>query len=309
MKKFSATALLSLFFLLPASLYSQKIDFKTQIWPIVEKKCLDCHNDQAKHPLKKKPKSGLQMDTPEMIAKGGGNGPIIVAGKLQESPMYTLAALPSDHEDVMPPKGDLLTKKELETVKLWIEQGADFGLKLTKYKAPVKKESDLNIYDIVGQKIPEPDESAVKYFERRNFFIQAVQDGNNLLRIDFLTMKNLDKNDFENIKKLKEQVVYLNFAGTNIQDRDLVSLSQCKNLITLHLEKTSITDKGLSSLSGLKSLEYLNLYDTKVSDSGIKALADLKNLKKIYLWKTKVSPNGAKGLKQKNPGLTVNLGE
>ena len=309
LRKIFFLASFGLCFLLSGSVFSQKINFKTQIWPIVEKKCLDCHNDQAKHPLKKKPKSGLQMDTPEMIMKGGGNGPIIIPGKSKESSMYTLASLPDDHEDVMPPKGDLLTKKELETVKLWIEQGADFGVKLTKYKAPVKKESELNIYDIVSKKTPKPDSATVKYFEKRKFFIQPVQEGNNLLRIDFLTMKSLNKSDFENVKKLKNQLVYLNFAKTNIQDRDLASITQCKNLVTLHLENTSVTDKGLASLASLKSLEYLNLYGTKVSDKGIRALAGLKNLKKVFLWQTKVTARGAKDLKQKNPKLIVNLGE
>lgn len=288
---------------------AQKVNFKTQIWPIVQKKCLDCHNDQNKHPLKKKPKSGLQMDTPEMIMKGGGNGPIIIPGKPKESSMYTLAALPDDHEDVMPPKGELLSKKELETLRLWIEQGADFGVKLKKYEAPAKKESELNIYDYVSKKTAKPDAVAVKHFERRKFFIQPVQEGNNLLRIDFLAMKNLQKSDFDNIKKLKQQIVYLNFARTNIQDRDLVSIAQCKNLIILHLEKTNISDKGLSSLANLKSLEYLNLYGTKVSDKGIRALAGLKNLKKLFLWQTKVSASGAKALKLKNPKLVINMGD
>ena len=289
--------------------YSQKINFKTQIWPIVEKKCLDCHNDQNKHPLKKKPKSGLQMDTPEMIMKGGGNGPIIIPGKPQESSMYTLAALPEDHEDVMPPKGDLLTKNELATLKLWIEQGADFGVKLKKYTAPVKKESELNIYDHMSRKVSKPDAAAIKHFEQRKYFIQPVQEGNNLLRIDFLTAKSLNSQDFSLIKKLKDQVVYLNFAKTNIKDNDLQNLSQCKNLITLHLEKTAITDKGLASLANLKSLEYLNLYGTNVSDKGLKPLAGLKNLKKIFLWQTKVTAKGAQALKRTNPKLLINLGD
>ena len=295
-------------FLLLFPLTAQKINFKTQVWPIVEKKCLDCHNDVNKHPQKKKPKSGLQMDTPEMIMKGGGNGPIIIPGKPLESPMYTLSALPEDDEDVMPPKGEILTKNELAVIKLWIEQGADFGVKLKKYTAPVKKESELNVYDIVTKKVPKPDALAIKHFERRKFYIRPVQEDNNLLKLDFLTMKILDKSDFSNIQKLKDQLVYINLAKTNVQDRDLVHLANCRNLVTLHLENTTISDNGLSSLSGLKSLEYLNLYGTKVSDQGIKALSKLKNLKKVYLWKTKVTASGAKTLKSSIPGIIVNLG-
>ena len=289
--------------------FAQKVNFKTQIWPIIEKKCLDCHNDQAKHPQKKKPKSGLQLDTPEMIAKGGGNGPVIIPGKPQESPFYTLASLPSDHEDVMPPKGDLLTKTELQTVKLWIEQGADYGIKLTKYSAPVKNESDMNIYDIKGKSTPSAKPEDVAYFEKKRYFITPVQEENSLLKLDFVSSNSLSPEDFSRIKSISKQLVYLNLAKTNVQDRDLVHLSGCQNLIFLHLENTEITDKGLQSISSLQSLEYLNLYNTKVSDKGLSQLSTLKNLKKIFLWQTKVTKNGASVLKSKNPKLIVNLGD
>lgn len=288
---------------------AQKIDFKTQVWPIIKDKCLDCHNDQAKHPEKKKPKSGLQLDTPEMIMKGGGNGAVIVPGKPKESPLYTLAALPEDHEDVMPPKGKLLTKVQLDIIKKWIEEGADFGVKLKKYTPPVKKESELNIYDLMGKKIPAADAKAIDYFESKKYFIKPVQEDNTLLKLDFLAMDNLNSEDFEQIKKLSEQLVYLNFAKTNIQDKNLSSLSGSRNLITLHLENTSISDTGLTRLSSLKSLEYLNLYGTKVSDKGIASLTSLKNLKKIFLWKTKVTAKGSQQLRKAIPGLIVNLGD
>lgn len=292
-----------------SQLFSQKVNFKTQVWPIIESKCLDCHNDQDKHPQKKKPKSGLQLDTPEMIAKGGGNGAVVVPGKPNESSLYTLSALPDDHEDVMPPKGELLTKIQLAIIKKWIEEGADYGVKLKKYTAPVKKESELNVYDIVGKAVPAADASAIKYFEKRKYFIQPVQEGNSLLRLDFLTMKSLDQSDFSNLKKLNRQLVYLNFAKTNIQNRDLVHLSNCSNLITLHLENTEISDSGLAHLKKIKSLEYLNLYGTKVSDKGLSELSGLKNLKKIYLWKTKVTKKGSQLLKKTNPKLSINLGD
>ena len=171
--KISIRLIFAISILCVSSAFAQKVNFKTQIWPIIEKKCLDCHNDQAKHPQKKKPKSGLQLDTPDMIAKGGGNGPVVIPGKPQESPLYTLASLPEDHEDVMPPKGDLLTKAELQTVKLWIEQGADYGVKLTKYTAPVKKESEMNIYDLKGKSVPSAKPEDINYFEKKKLFHHA----------------------------------------------------------------------------------------------------------------------------------------
>ena len=73
----------------------------------------------------------------------------------------------------MPPKGDLLTKAELQTVKLWIEQGADYGVKLTKYTAPVKKESEMNIYDLKGKSVPSAKPEDINYFEKKKLFHHA----------------------------------------------------------------------------------------------------------------------------------------
>ena len=85
----------------------------------------------------KKPKGGLRLDTVEWITKGYLNDDdetvkSVVPGKPEKSPIYTSSALPPDHDDIMPPKGDTLTKAELTALKQWILQGAKFG----GFKAP-----------------------------------------------------------------------------------------------------------------------------------------------------------------------------
>lgn len=98
---------------------AEKVDFVKEVKPIFEKYCLSCHGDQ-------KPKGALKMTTRELSIKGGDDGVGIVPGKPEESPIYTLTTLPDDHDDVMPPKGDKLTKQEQETVKKWIAEGAEW---------------------------------------------------------------------------------------------------------------------------------------------------------------------------------------
>jgi hypothetical protein len=53
--------------------------------------------------------------------------PVIVAGKPDESSFYKLVTLDPEDDDVMPSKGDPLTKAEQELLKNWILQGAKFG--------------------------------------------------------------------------------------------------------------------------------------------------------------------------------------
>jgi cytochrome c5 len=104
------------------------VDFKKHIMPIIEESCVKCHKAPYKDEKGrlKKPKAGLRLDTVEMIKKGSEEGPVIVAGKPEDSTFYTLVALDPDHDDIMPPKGDPLTKQQIEMIKNWIASGAKF---------------------------------------------------------------------------------------------------------------------------------------------------------------------------------------
>ena len=102
--------------------------YATQIVPILDKYCVSCHGPKKPDsPTKKGPKGGLRLDTPEWIMKGTEDTPqVIVPGDPAKSNFYTLMTLDEDHDDVMPPKGDLVTKAEQEIVRKWIESGAKF---------------------------------------------------------------------------------------------------------------------------------------------------------------------------------------
>jgi len=112
----------------PAKTASATVDYKKDIWPIIEENCLKCHKAPYKDEKGKlkKPKAGLRFDTPELIMKGSEDGKVIIAGKPDESSFYTLIALDPDHDDIMPPKGDPLTKAQIEMIKNWIISGAKF---------------------------------------------------------------------------------------------------------------------------------------------------------------------------------------
>lgn len=96
------------------------INFARQIAPILKARCYKCHGDE-------KQKGELRLDTTEAIRKGSENGPIIVPGKPGDSPFYTLVTLPPDDDDIMPAKGDPLTKAQTELIRKWILQGASFN--------------------------------------------------------------------------------------------------------------------------------------------------------------------------------------
>ncbi len=99
---------------------ADKVDFRREVRPILEGYCLKCHGVE-------KPKGELSLVTRSGALKGGEKaGPAVVAGKPSKSPLYITTTFAADNDDVMPPKGDKLTKAQQEKLKTWIEQGADW---------------------------------------------------------------------------------------------------------------------------------------------------------------------------------------
>ena len=106
---------------------ADKIDFTLDVKPLLESTCLSCHGAE-------KPKGELQLMTRALAIKGGEKGTSLVPGKPADSTLYTSTVLPAGHDDIMPPKGDTLTKIQAEVLRKWIEQGAEWpdSIKLEK---------------------------------------------------------------------------------------------------------------------------------------------------------------------------------
>jgi len=104
-----------------AATTASAVDYKSQIAPIFQAKCFDCHSET------KKVKGKLALDDdkiPEIIAAGK----LIVASKVKESALYEACSLPDDDDAVMPPKGkNRLTTDELKLLETWITEGANIG--------------------------------------------------------------------------------------------------------------------------------------------------------------------------------------
>ena len=96
---------------LSSALSANAPDFDKQIRPILEVACVQCHGAE-------KQKGDLRLDT-LAHAKDA-----IVAGKPAESSFIERISLPADDDDIMPPKGDPLTKKQVQLLTQWIQAGA-----------------------------------------------------------------------------------------------------------------------------------------------------------------------------------------
>lgn len=131
MKRFAFRILLIGFFSQAVTISAaEKVDFVLDVKPILEGTCLSCHGPE-------KPKGDLRLDTKAgALAGGSGKGAALVPGKPDQSPLYKSTVLPPGHDDIMPPKGNPLTKAQTEVLRQWIADGATWAGGVTLKQRP-----------------------------------------------------------------------------------------------------------------------------------------------------------------------------
>lgn len=295
------------------------VNFKTEILPVLEAKCVKCHKAEHEENGKVvKPKSELRLDAAWAMLKGGeSKRPALVPKDPAKSYMFEVVNLPKDDDMFMPPKGDPLTPEETAKLKAWIEEGADFGgwegnlagkpadAPATAKAAPKAREHDV-LYKKLSEGLQPPAKDVLKKVQDAGAQVTILQVGGPLVRVDFLTgVSKANDASVAAIAVMKENIAHLDLARTAITDAALKTAASFPRLVRLDARKTKITDKGIQQLAECKHLNYLNLYGTEITDAAIPALASMKNLEHVYLWETKISESGVAKLKAALPEAEI----
>lgn len=283
------------------SFAASKPDFAKDIGPILAKNCLECHGAE-------KQKGKLRLDSKEAAFKGGDSGLTgVVPGKSADSRLYKVITLAKGHDDIMPPKGEPLSKATTDLIKAWIDAGADWpsGLKLAATgTAGGKKEADLG----PGPKPTAAETKAVAELAKAGISAREIAQGSNWRYINLRVVgKKFDTKVWDQIKSVGN-LIELNAGGVEITDADLGKLGKLANLRRLNLANATVKDSSLAGLKGLANLEYLNLVGTQVTDAGLKQLAGLKKLQNVYLFESKVTDAGVAALKKALPTARIDNG-
>src|SRR6266496_3079467 len=98
--------------LLPAQTAS-KVDFAKDVLPILRQNCVTCHSGTQ-------PASGMRLDRKSTVINRRG----VVTGSAQNSFLFHRLS-GNDYGMQMPPTG-ALKPEQIDTIKRWIEQGADW---------------------------------------------------------------------------------------------------------------------------------------------------------------------------------------
>ncbi|WP_338221963.1 DUF1549 domain-containing protein [Algoriphagus sp. oki45] len=95
----------------------KEIQLITNVRSVLAHNCYKCHSGA-------KIEGDLRLDEKEFVFAGGENGPIIIPGNPDQSELIRRISLSKNHKDVMPEKGKLLNKEEIQLLTLWVEKGA-----------------------------------------------------------------------------------------------------------------------------------------------------------------------------------------
>ena len=125
----------------------KKISFNEEVRPILSEKCYFCHGPDAEDIKGKLQLHTFEHATQERTYKTKSGKekkrqPAIIPGKPLESLLFE-RIVTTDEDEIMPPtkRHMKVTKKEIETIKKWIEQGAEYET-LWSFK-PLPKKVDV----------------------------------------------------------------------------------------------------------------------------------------------------------------------
>ena len=269
--------------------------YKDVVHVVFEDKCISCHNAN-------KSKSGLRLDSYDLMLNGGERGSMFDHKNLNKSRLLQYISLPKDDELHMPPKNKTqLTEKEKWLLKHWVTSGSY----LDKGKLSLNINEDLksNVISFLGvdEKVKALGSNDLAELLSAGFRIKPNALHDNLLKAKFIKSELTDE-QLNSLLKVKNQLIELDLSNTNFNDEMSSVLEHLTRLKVLRLDQTKISDYALNSLKNI-NLEVLNLCNTEVTKRGVQDLLELNPPKTIYAWNTLVDKDQQKQLASIAPTL------
>ena len=280
--------------------------FAHMVKPILQSKCISCHND-------KKAKGKLIMETEELLLKGGKSGKLWDSTEADFGLMLKRIHLPLETKKHMPPQGKpQLTEDDITILSNWVKNGADFKIKVAQLEANnelrkiaerIFSTVETDDYDFAAM-----DESKVQSLNNNYRIVFPLSKGSPALGAEFFSVSQFNSDGLKDLLAVKKQLVSLSLNKMPVKDDDLKTISQFTNLRKLNLSFTNITGATISELSRLKELKHLSLSGTVIKAETLKSLSSLKQLTKLFLWSTDLKETEIAQLKQNNKNIIIETG-
>ncbi|MFL5811229.1 MAG: chitobiase/beta-hexosaminidase C-terminal domain-containing protein, partial [Flavisolibacter sp.] len=290
----------------PQVLLEDAVVFNDMVKPVLQKKCMSCHNS-------KKAKGDLVMETEALLLKGGKDGKLWDSTAADFGLMMKRIHLPLEAKKHMPPQGKpQLTEEEMLVLTDWIKTGSDFKIKVPELAAnsELRKIAERNFYTVETDdyNFAAADNNTVKSLNNNYRTVYPLSKNSPALGAEFFGASQFSSQALKELVSVKEQLVSLNLGKMKVQDEDLKTIGQFHQLRKLNLSFTGITGVTLNELKSLKELKQLSLSGTAVKADALKPLSSLKQLTRLYVWNTGITEDAIKQLQTENKNLVIETG-
>lgn len=279
--------------------------YEKAIAPILTQKCVSCHGPD-------KVKGKLQLQSPELIIKGGKDGNILTSFHNEEALLLQRIHLPNADEKHMPPDGKLqLTLEELTLLTKWVKAGGNFTKKISElaktdslailamaYKAPAKGSGD--------KKNIAPD---LKEFNSNYLTVNYLFNGSEDIEVNFFQGSFYKIEQLKNLEKIKDKIVSLNMQGMPITKEDLAIIVQFTRLQKLNLNYTNLKIGDLEALKNISSLVNLSICGMEVNQNSLKTLLDKAPFTEVHIWTNHSSEKEFQQLSASNKKVKIIIGD
>ncbi|MFC5455072.1 c-type cytochrome domain-containing protein [Prosthecobacter fluviatilis] len=119
MKPISALAACVFFATLIPAAGDPPVDFVKHIKPILADRCVECHNSETLL-------GELNLQKRALAFEKRKAGPVIVPKSAEKSMLYLVLTLPPKDKKAMPATGHRIPKDEVNLIRQWINEGADW---------------------------------------------------------------------------------------------------------------------------------------------------------------------------------------
>ncbi|WP_435313464.1 c-type cytochrome domain-containing protein [Cellulophaga fucicola] len=277
--------------------------------PILENKCISCHNDSKK-------KGGLSMIDSVSMHSGGKSGAILVPGSANESELVKRVLLDPHNEDFMPPEGKTpLTEEEIAIITYWINSSnADFKTKVANVETPENITTiastmlglGANNNTVALPTVAKVSNELIASIEKEGFKLKELVFESNLFEVVLAPntvvegKENQLKAKLEKLLPIKENIIWLSIENNKLTDENVQIVSQFTNIQKLKLSENPISDNAIQHLLKLKNMTSVNLFGTKITSKSLEVFSKMENLKYAYVWQTNIEQKDLEGYNKTN---------
>ena len=279
--------------------------YEKAIAPILTQKCISCHGPE-------KMKGQLQLQSPELIVKGGKNGSILNGIQNEEAQILQRIHLPNVDEKHMPPIDKLqLTLEELTLLNKWVKAGGNFTKKISElaktdslailamaYKAPTKGSGD--------NKNNAPD---LKQYNSSYLTVNYLFNGSEEIEVNFFQASFYKKEQLANLVKIKDKIISLNMQGMPVTKEDLAIILQFTKLKKLNLNYTKLNLNDLQPIKTITSLKNLSICGMDVNQNTLTKFLDKAPFTEINIWTNHSSEKEFQQLMANNKKVKIIIGD